>query len=268
MNNVFNWIFAILSILLLSVIFYYIYRIQNIVDIILKYLNEDSLVTLLKNPKRVILRGSHSLVFTPHIAPESLYILRELKEKLLQKNDKKNDNINQEELREIIENEYRKIFSAEYQTKFVSEKQKIEVDYSQRLSEEQRKIEEQYKKKLFDERKTIEKAYQRKIDEEKQKRLEAEAAAREAQEVATKGQNRRRNDSRSAFFQNPTRAAAFQILGLQYEASQTEIKASYRKLSNLFHPDKYAGLGTERQTEAAEEMKAINLAHDILTKQR
>ncbi len=176
-------------------------------------------------------------------------------------------NIREEERRiaeiakQKLETDYQKIYATEYQKIYATE-------YQKKLAEEQQKIEREYERKLLEERRKAEKEYQQKIDAEKQKRLDAEAAAREAREAASKTQPRSKNDSRSAFFQNPTRAAALQILGLTSGASIEDIKASYRKLSSLFHPDKYATLGTERQNEASEEMKSINLAYEILARQR
>ncbi|MBE7031271.1 MAG: tetratricopeptide repeat protein [Ruminococcaceae bacterium] len=56
----------------------------------------------------------------------------------------------------------------------------------------------------------------------------------------------------------------YKVLGVREGASQEEIKAAYRELVKKYHPDKYANnpLGDL----AAEKMKEINEAYDMLTK--
>ena len=53
-------------------------------------------------------------------------------------------------------------------------------------------------------------------------------------------------------------------LGLAPGASFAEIKASYRKLSMQYHPDKVAHLGEEFKKVAEEKMKEINSAYEFL----
>lgn len=56
----------------------------------------------------------------------------------------------------------------------------------------------------------------------------------------------------------------YEILGLTPGASFSEIKASYRKLSMQYHPDKVGHLGEEFKRVAEEKMKEINSAYEFL----
>ncbi len=53
-------------------------------------------------------------------------------------------------------------------------------------------------------------------------------------------------------------------MGVSRDASAQEIKAAYRKLVSLYHPDKVAQLGPELKALAAEKTKQINLAYEAL----
>ena len=48
------------------------------------------------------------------------------------------------------------------------------------------------------------------------------------------------------------------------DASQAEITAAYRKMAQMYHPDRVAGLGPELQDLAEKYMKAINAAYEQL----
>lgn len=56
----------------------------------------------------------------------------------------------------------------------------------------------------------------------------------------------------------------YSILGLAPGASFAEIKATYRKLSMQYHPDKVGHLGEEFKKVAEEKMKEINSAYEFL----
>jgi hypothetical protein len=60
----------------------------------------------------------------------------------------------------------------------------------------------------------------------------------------------------------------FRILELQPGASQTEIRAAYRRLAARYHPDKVAHLGEEFQNLAEIKFKAVQSAYDALRRQR
>jgi hypothetical protein len=57
---------------------------------------------------------------------------------------------------------------------------------------------------------------------------------------------------------------AFRVLGLNSDASAAEISAAYRRLAQMYHPDKVAGLAPEFQTLADQRMKEINAAYEGL----
>jgi hypothetical protein len=56
----------------------------------------------------------------------------------------------------------------------------------------------------------------------------------------------------------------YATLNIQAAASRAEIIAAYRKLAQLYHPDKVAGLAPEYQEIAERKMKMINNAYKIL----
>jgi len=58
----------------------------------------------------------------------------------------------------------------------------------------------------------------------------------------------------------------YQVLGVDQNATEAEIKAAYRKLAAKYHPDNYAGSPLEDL--ASEKMKEINAAYDLLIKQK
>jgi LysM repeat protein len=59
------------------------------------------------------------------------------------------------------------------------------------------------------------------------------------------------------------REEALKILKLSYKASQSEIKASYRDLAMVWHPDRFKS-GSRLQAKAEEELKQINSAYEFL----
>jgi uncharacterized membrane protein YkvA (DUF1232 family) len=58
----------------------------------------------------------------------------------------------------------------------------------------------------------------------------------------------------------------YTILGLQYSASDEEIKTAYKKLAAQYHPDKVQHLGKEFQELAHNKFVAIQKAFDTLMK--
>ena len=60
------------------------------------------------------------------------------------------------------------------------------------------------------------------------------------------------------------RPEAFKMLGLNAEASAADISAAYRRLAQMYHPDKVAGLAPEFQVLADKRMKEINAAYELL----
>jgi hypothetical protein len=62
-------------------------------------------------------------------------------------------------------------------------------------------------------------------------------------------------------------ADAYSVLGLDPTASQAEVSGAYRRLAQMYHPDKVAGLAPEFQIIAEERMKEINAAYETLKAQ-
>ena len=46
------------------------------------------------------------------------------------------------------------------------------------------------------------------------------------------------------------------------------MKRAYRRMAMKYHPDRVAGMGEEMQRNAAEQMKEINEAYDIIKQRR
>ena len=60
----------------------------------------------------------------------------------------------------------------------------------------------------------------------------------------------------------------FQILGLAPGASDDEIRQAYRRLANMYHPDKVLHLGDEFQRLAEHKFKRIQHAYQVLMEKR
>ena len=54
------------------------------------------------------------------------------------------------------------------------------------------------------------------------------------------------------------------VPGVNYTASEAEISQAHRRLTQMYHPDKVAGLAPEFQVLADQRMKEINAAYEIL----
>ena len=74
-------------------------------------------------------------------------------------------------------------------------------------------------------------------------------------------------NSVKAMFVEETRSS-YKILGLNQQATDSEIKLAYRNLATKFHPDKVAHLGEEFTKVAEEKFKAINDAYQKIKKER
>jgi len=63
---------------------------------------------------------------------------------------------------------------------------------------------------------------------------------------------------------------AYKALGVTKDSSDTEIKHAYRKLMSQYHPDKLMGQGVPEDmiAMATEQAKEIQLAHDLIKKNR
>jgi len=74
-------------------------------------------------------------------------------------------------------------------------------------------------------------------------------------------------DSIQAMFYQDT-TAAYKILEIAPEASDSEVKKAYRKMAAKFHPDKVHHLGVEFQKMAEEKFKTLNDAYTQIKKER
>ena len=59
-------------------------------------------------------------------------------------------------------------------------------------------------------------------------------------------------------------ATPWDVLGVSIGASEEEITAAYRRMAQMYHPDKVATLGPELKEFADRRMKEINAAYDAL----
>ena len=60
----------------------------------------------------------------------------------------------------------------------------------------------------------------------------------------------------------------YETLGLDTEASDAEVKAAYRRLAKLHHPDRVAHLGADQARLAGEKFRRINAAYDAICEER
>ena len=111
----------------------------------------------------------------------------------------------------------------------------------------------------------------REIESLKNKLIEVERQKKLAEEAAEHERRQRKNQGGliskyEVFLLKPSRSVAYENLGLKSEDSVDSITNAYRRLANVYHPDKFAGLAEEFLMEASTKMKAINLAKEILSK--
>jgi hypothetical protein len=75
---------------------------------------------------------------------------------------------------------------------------------------------------------------------------------------------RQPTDYRTGDVPSGPRVQALKMLGLNVDASVSEISAAYRRLAQMYHPDKVAALAPEFQALADMRMKEINAAYELL----
>ena len=68
------------------------------------------------------------------------------------------------------------------------------------------------------------------------------------------------------FYKNTT--AAYKILEINPDATDSEVKKAFRKMASKFHPDKVHHLGDEFQKMAEEKFKSVNDAYQQIKKER
>lgn len=62
--------------------------------------------------------------------------------------------------------------------------------------------------------------------------------------------------------------AAYQILEIDPQVSNEDVKKAYRRMANKYHPDKVAHLGDELRVLAEDKFKALNDAYQEIKKER
>ncbi len=62
--------------------------------------------------------------------------------------------------------------------------------------------------------------------------------------------------------------AAYQILEVDKNATDDEIKRAYKKMAVKHHPDKVSSLGPDVQRAAEEKFKKISVAYEKIKKER
>ena len=88
--------------------------------------------------------------------------------------------------------------------------------------------------------------------------------------------NKKKNENKNRSKSNSNRSKsgsisvseAYDILGVEGNASDAEIKKAYRVLAMMYHPDKFYSLGDEAIRQATESMKQINMAWDVVKEAR
>ncbi|MDD5995810.1 MAG: TerB family tellurite resistance protein [Bacteroidales bacterium] len=88
--------------------------------------------------------------------------------------------------------------------------------------------------------------------------------------------NKKKNENKNRSKSNSNRSKsgsisvseAYEILRVDSNASDAEIKKAYRVLALMYHPDKVSSLGDEAIRQATESMKQINAAWDVVKEAR
>ena len=60
----------------------------------------------------------------------------------------------------------------------------------------------------------------------------------------------------------------YRVLGIDSSATDDEVKKAYRRMAMKYHPDRVAGMSEEMQRNAAEQMKEINQAYEVIKQRR
>ncbi len=80
--------------------------------------------------------------------------------------------------------------------------------------------------------------------------------------------NRSKSNSNRSKSGSISVSEAYDILKVEGNASDAEVKKAYRVLAMMYHPDKFYSLGDEAVRQATESMKQINLAWDVVKEAR
>ena len=75
--------------------------------------------------------------------------------------------------------------------------------------------------------------------------------------------NSRSSSSSSSYNKDP-----YRVLGIDSSATDEEVKKAYRRMAMKYHPDRVTGMSEEMQRNAAEQMKEINQAYEVIKERR
>ena len=74
--------------------------------------------------------------------------------------------------------------------------------------------------------------------------------------------------SNQAFTHSSNQKDPYRVLGIDSSATDDEVKRAYRRMAMKYHPDRVAGMSEELQRNAAEQMKEINQAYEVIKDRR
>ena len=74
--------------------------------------------------------------------------------------------------------------------------------------------------------------------------------------------------SNQAFTHSSNQKDPYRVLGIDSSATDEEVKRAYRRMAMKYHPDRVAGMSEELQRNAAEQMKEINQAYEVIKDRR
>ena len=77
---------------------------------------------------------------------------------------------------------------------------------------------------------------------------------------------KKRGSSKSTSGTSQARTKLLDILGLTDEATQDDIRAAYRRLAQIHHPDRFSSLGAEAVESATKNFQQISQAYQALLK--
>jgi DnaJ-domain-containing protein 1 len=79
-------------------------------------------------------------------------------------------------------------------------------------------------------------------------------------------QDHHNNDDQTSMSMEREEQDPYRILNIHHTSTQSEITSAYRKLAQLYHPDKVAGLAPEYKEIAARNIKIINKSYQTFKK--
>ena len=121
-----------------------------------------------------------------------------------------------------------------------------------------------------DEYESIKNIFRKKYNQGEYKYDENRNEYNESNENKKKDENKNKSKSNSNRSKSGSISVseAYDILKVEGNASDEEVKKAYRVLAMMYHPDKFYSLGDEAVRQATESMKQINAAWDVVKEAR